>query len=150
MDPLGLLAEVAQQADASSPKAVESSKQKETIQFKRKRSRQYLNKVSHVDDAPKTNADDSLAAEHVTVEAHTSVDTLFTADEEHMVSLSTDPSVSAHTSHEDTNATPYTRRSADTPIASAATVSAASLSHTADDVSIAANPTNCCCCFICS
>ncbi|PWA83236.1 hypothetical protein CTI12_AA170200 [Artemisia annua] len=80
MDPLGFLAEVAQQATASSHKAVESSKQKETIQFKRKRSRQYLSKVSHVDDAPKKNADESLDAEHVTVEAHTSVETLFTAD----------------------------------------------------------------------
>ncbi|PWA49287.1 ribonuclease H-like domain-containing protein [Artemisia annua] len=106
------------QANVSSPKVVESSKQKETIQFKRKRSRQYLSKVSHVDDAPKKNADESLVAKHVTVEAHTSVETLFTADEEHMVSSSTDPSVPAHTSHEDTDATPYTRRSADTPIAS--------------------------------
>ncbi|PWA68461.1 SGNH hydrolase-type esterase domain-containing protein [Artemisia annua] len=114
MDSFGFLAEVAQQANVSSPKAVESSKQKETIQFKRKRSRQYLSKVSHVDDAPKKNADESLDAEHVTVEAHTSVETLFTADEEHMVSSSTDPSVPTQTSHEDTD----TRRSADASIAS--------------------------------
>ncbi|PWA68988.1 hypothetical protein CTI12_AA300710 [Artemisia annua] len=35
--------------------------------------------------SPVKNADESLDAEHVTVEAHTSVETLFTADEEHMV-----------------------------------------------------------------
>ncbi|PWA96179.1 reverse transcriptase domain-containing protein [Artemisia annua] len=132
-----------------------------------------------------TNADDSLAAEHVTVEAHTSVETLFTAEEEHMVSSSTDPSVPAHTSpiasgvqdlpadsleelvicdddlynriktrlHHDGLLTPHLAANLssigeESPSQNfkldeveAATVSDASLSHTADDVSIAADPT---------
>ena len=44
LDSLEFLAEVAQQTHVSSSNAVESSKQKEPIQFRRRKSRQYLKK----------------------------------------------------------------------------------------------------------
>jgi hypothetical protein len=57
LDSLEILAEVAQQTHASSPKVAESSRQKKTIHFNRRKGRQYLanksnesSKVSNVDE----------------------------------------------------------------------------------------------------
>ena len=109
-----------------------SSKQKEPIQFSRRKSRQYLkkdstesSKVPSVDDVQNIVAGDyhqadeplvDVAAEKVTVGVLTSVDTFFVAGKEYVASPSIAPSVPEHTSHEDTYATPYTRGSTDTTI----------------------------------
>jgi hypothetical protein len=130
LDSLEILAEVAQQTHVSSPKVAESSKQKKTIQFSRRKGRQYLakmstesSKVSNVDEILVTDAGDTLqdneplidvVAEKVTGGVHTSVDTFFVVGKEYVASPSIDPSVPEQVSHEDTPTTPHTTGSADT------------------------------------
>jgi hypothetical protein len=79
-------------------------------------------KVSNVDEIPMTDAGATLqdneplidvVAAKVTVGVHTSVDTFFVAGKEYVASSSIDPSVPTPTSHEDSDAIPYIRGSAD-------------------------------------